>query len=53
MPAPEPPEGVQGESYDGMPSREALDAINRLIEAGPFQVHVARTFALEEAAEAH
>ena len=53
MPAPEPPESARGESYDGMPSREVLEAINRLIEAGPLQVHVARTFGLEEVAEAH
>ena len=36
-----------------MPSREALGAIHQLIEAGPFRVRVARTFGLEEAAEAH
>ena len=40
-------------SYDGMPDREAIGKLDRLIEAGPFEVHVARTFSLEQAAEAH
>jgi NADPH:quinone reductase-like Zn-dependent oxidoreductase len=39
-------------SYDGMPSHEAIEQLNRLIEAGPFHVHVARTFPLEQAADA-
>ena len=27
--------------------------LNRLIDSGPFEVHVARTFPLDQAAEAH
>ncbi len=33
--------------------QEAIEKLNPLIESGPFEVHVARTFRLEEAAEAH
>jgi NADPH:quinone reductase len=29
-----------------------IEKLNRLIESGPFEVHVARTFALDQAAEA-
>ena len=58
MPVPEVPEGVEGQSYDGMPDREALDAIGELMgtsseAGGPFRVHVARRFPLAEAADAH
>jgi NADPH:quinone reductase len=42
---------IQG--YDGTPDPEAIERLNRLIEAGPFEVHIARTFSLEQAAEAH
>lgn len=44
--------GITIESYDGMPDREVFQRLNRLIEAGPFNVHIARTFPLEQAAEA-
>lgn len=53
MPAPKAPPGVRLSSYDVEPNQEAIDKLNRLIEAGPFEVHVARTFPLEKAAEAH
>ncbi len=39
--------------YNGEPDSEILGRLNRLVEAGPFEVHVGRTFALEEAARAH
>ena len=51
-PEPKAPRGVDVKSYDGMPSPEAIEKLNRLIESGPFEVHVARTFPLEQAAEA-
>jgi len=51
-PAPKPPAGVTAEAYDGEGGREAIDELNRLIEAGPFKVHVHRTFPLEQAAAA-
>ncbi len=53
MPEPKAPPGVRLSSYDVVPGQEAIDKLNRLIEAGPFEVHVARTFPLDQAAEAH
>lgn len=52
-PEPEPRPGVRVHNYDGGPDREIIERLDRLIEAGPFEVHVARTFALDEAADAH
>ena len=57
-PTPKPPVGIDAKSYDGMPNREAIEKLNRLIESsrpgiGPFEVHVARSFPLDQAAEAH
>ena len=52
-PAPKAPPGVKLTAYDGEPDREIIDKLNRLIEAGPFEVHIARTFSLEQAADAH
>jgi NADPH:quinone reductase-like Zn-dependent oxidoreductase len=45
--------GVTINAYDVVADRAAIDRLNRLIEAGPFEVHVARTFRLDQAAEAH
>ncbi|MFI5486215.1 zinc-binding alcohol dehydrogenase family protein [Micromonospora echinaurantiaca] len=39
--------------YDGDRSRTATDRLNAIIEASFFEVHVARTFPLERAADAH
>ncbi|MGE0468249.1 MAG: zinc-binding alcohol dehydrogenase family protein [Nitrospira sp.] len=52
-PKPKAPSGVTVTSYDGEPDREIIEKLNRLIEAGPFEVHVARTFPLDRAADAH
>ena len=52
-PAPKARPGVSVSSYDVVVNREAIEKLNRLIEAGPFEVHVARTFRLDQAAEAH
>ncbi len=58
-PAPKPPLGIDAKAYDGMPDPEAIEKLNRLIESsgasvpGLFEVHVARSFRLDEAAEAH
>lgn len=52
MPEPNPPHQMQIQNYDGEPSREGLDKLNRLIEVGQFIVHVDRTFPMEQAAEA-
>ena len=58
-PTPAPPSGIDAKAYDGMPDPQAIEKLNRLIdspgppETGPFEVHVARNFPLEQAAEAH
>ena len=53
--APEPKvrPGVRISNYDVSIDRGAIAKLNRLIEAGPFEVHVARTFPLDQAAGAH
>jgi NADPH:quinone reductase-like Zn-dependent oxidoreductase len=53
MPAPKAPSGVKVESYNMEPSPQRIERLNRLIESGPFEVHVARTFPLDNAADAH
>lgn len=53
MPAPKAPSGVNSQSYDIEPSPQQIARLNRLIESGPFEVHIARTFPLDKAAEAH
>jgi NADPH:quinone reductase-like Zn-dependent oxidoreductase len=53
QPEPKAGPGVSVQSYDGTPSPDAIDRLNRLIEQGPFEVHIARTFPLSQAAEAH
>jgi NADPH:quinone reductase len=52
MPEPRGPAGVQIESYDGEANPAIIKRVNSLIEAGPFEVHVDRTFPMEEVAEA-
>jgi NADPH:quinone reductase len=53
MPEPTAPDGVDIEAYDGEFGKELIERLNELIESGPFEVHVDRTFRLEEAAQAH
>lgn len=45
--------GLQVTGYNGEPDSDILSRLNRLIEAGPFEVHIARTFSSEQAADAH
>jgi NADPH2:quinone reductase len=52
-PVPKVRPGVRLSSYDVVVDPNAIVKLNRLIEAGPFEVHVARTFRLDQAAEAH
>ena len=52
MPVPKARAGVSVEAYDGEGGRDAIDRLNELIEAGPFEVHVHRVFPLEQAADA-
>ena len=63
--APTAPQVARGDELSDAKARQAqlkkdieaqkaqIDKLNQLIEAGPFEVHVARTFALEQAADAH
>jgi len=53
MPEPSAPDGVTIEAYDGETSRALIDRLNALIDSGAFEVHVDRTFRLEEVSEAH
>lgn len=53
MPEPAAPDGVAIEAYDGENSPALIDRLNALIDSGPFEVHVDRTFRLEEAGAAH
>src|SRR5215468_622321 len=48
-----PPSGVKVQSYNIEPTPDQIEKLNRLIESGPFEVHVARTFPLDKAADAH
>jgi NADPH:quinone reductase-like Zn-dependent oxidoreductase len=43
---------VKCNSYDGTPTAQTIQKLNGIIEAGPFEVHVARMFPLEQAADA-
>lgn len=52
-PAPKAPSGVKVQDYDVEPTPEQIEKLNRLIESGPFEVHIARTFPLDKAADAH
>ncbi|KAB8144675.1 NADP-dependent oxidoreductase [Chloroflexia bacterium SDU3-3] len=40
-------------SYNGEPDADIIQRLNRLIEVEPFDLHVAQTFPLAQAAEAH
>ncbi|HET6975126.1 MAG TPA: NADP-dependent oxidoreductase [Pyrinomonadaceae bacterium] len=52
MPVPKAREGVNVEAYDGEGGREAVDRLNELITAGPFEVHVHKVYPLEQSAHA-
>lgn len=52
-PEPKAPSGVEVQSYNVEPTPQQSEKLNRLIESGPFEVHVARTFPLDKAADAH
>ncbi|MEV4664615.1 NADP-dependent oxidoreductase [Micromonospora echinofusca] len=53
LPVPMTSPGATLSHYDGDRSRTATDRLNAIIEASPFEVHVARTFPLERAGDAH
>lgn len=52
-PEPDVPDAVESSSYDGRPDPDILRDLNALIDSGPFEVYVDRTFPLAEADEAH
>jgi NADPH:quinone reductase len=51
-PIPKERAGIKIQSYNGEYAPPPFERVNRLIEAGPFAVHVARTFHLDQAADA-
>jgi NADPH:quinone reductase-like Zn-dependent oxidoreductase len=53
MPEPKARPGVHLNSYSAIRGQEATARLHRLIASGPFEIHVARTFPLEQVAEAH
>jgi NADPH2:quinone reductase len=53
QPEPKAQPGVHVKGYNAMYGPELMNNLNRLIDAGQFEVHVARTFSLNQAAEAH
>jgi NADPH:quinone reductase-like Zn-dependent oxidoreductase len=53
QPTPKDHPGVTLESYDGHPTPQTIAKLNRLIDEAPFEVHVARTFSLNQASQAH
>ncbi|WP_200216659.1 quinone oxidoreductase family protein [Micromonospora coerulea] len=53
QPVPRERPGATVQAYDGETGPERLQRLNELIEAGPFEVHIAEKFALGRAAEAH
>jgi NADPH:quinone reductase-like Zn-dependent oxidoreductase len=52
-PMPRAPKDVTLLAYDGVPSRDAFERLNRLIGIGPFHVKLGRVYPLDEAARAH
>jgi NADPH:quinone reductase-like Zn-dependent oxidoreductase len=50
--APQARDGKKVVSYSGRPTPQAFARLNTLIDGGPFEVHIARTFSLEDAAAA-
>ena len=52
-PKPKARPGVHLSNYDAIRGQEATAKLHRLITSGPFEIHVARTFPLEQVAEAH
>jgi NADPH:quinone reductase-like Zn-dependent oxidoreductase len=52
-PEPEGRSSLQISSYYGDPDHEIIQRFNRIVQSGPFTVHVARVFPLDQTAEAH
>jgi len=52
-PTPNAPPGLTVTAYDAIRGPDAVAKLDRLIVSGPFDVHVARVFELEQIADAH
>ncbi len=52
-PAPEVPSNVRSLAYDANIDQTLIRKLNKLIEAGPFEVHLGNTFSLDQVGEAH
>jgi len=52
QPIPKERAEIKIQSYDGEYAPPPFEKLNSLIEAGPFEVHIARTFNLDQAADA-
>ncbi len=52
-PEPEGRSGVAMRNYDGEPDREIVGRLRDVIGTRPFEVHVSRTFGLDQVADAH
>jgi NADPH:quinone reductase-like Zn-dependent oxidoreductase len=52
QPIPKERSGIKIQRFDGEYAPPPFEKLNHLIEAGPFKVHVARTFSLDQAADA-
>lgn len=52
-PKPTARSGLHLSSYDAIRGQEATAKLHRLIDSGSFEIHLARTFPLEQVAEAH
>ena len=52
-PEPKAPDGVELRAFNGEVNAERLRRLNSLIESGPFHVHIAAKFPLDQAADAH
>jgi NADPH2:quinone reductase len=52
QPVPNPPAGITAAVYDCDPEPEIFAKLHKLVGNAPFTVHVAKTFALEQAADA-
>jgi NADPH:quinone reductase-like Zn-dependent oxidoreductase len=53
MPQPDVPANIQAIRFDGDRSQSAFEELNRLIESGSFEIHIAHTFQLGQASKSH
>jgi NADPH:quinone reductase-like Zn-dependent oxidoreductase len=51
-PEPEAVRGIRPDGYNADPDPDVMERLNRLVERGPFEVHVGEVFPIEEVASA-